>query len=219
MTQTETAVSASATLSALAPSAGEVEFVEISNEIEQITTLAPSDFAEGQSFVAHFLGTWHTHTKKVMANWKEIIVDGTKLYENKSYRFRNPSNGEVFGLWQSPTLKLKLEKILTASSSFGKIASDPLVKITYVGLIHGADELAKHGVELLKGDKSHVFKVEVEKSALFDTYVKGCVNSLNSPTPSIVGKSTLTQDEATKANYERLLALQGVQGVQQTLIS
>jgi len=189
----------------------DVVFNEVSaNETENINILIPGGFGlrAGTEITAYLMGTYHVISKSVKENWKELVdEDGTVYYYNNYYKFRD-INGTIFGIWASPTLSI-LQKIPTHSATPSLVKADPLVRVKYIGKVEGKEILKQeYGIELSKGNSSHVFITSVAGNVVFDRYVKGCINHLNSPTPKKTKKSGLTSFEASKANYERIMAVQ-----------
>ena len=186
------------------------EFKDIKPVKENINILIAGGIGlkAGTKIRAQLMGTVHVFSKEFKENWKEFQGTNATYFYNSYYKLRG-ADGVEFGIWSSPTLRM-LEKIPTHASLPTLVKNDPMVEITYVGKIEGRERLAKEfGIELRQGNSAHVFQTKVEASVKYDAYVKGCVNSLNSPTP--VEKSsteTVSREEATRANYEKLMALQ-----------
>jgi hypothetical protein len=187
-----------------------VTFEDVESERENITILTPGGFGlrAGTTITAYLQGTYHVFAKTLKENWKEFVTaEGDMYYYNFYYRFRD-ANGKIFGIWGSPTLSI-LQKLPTNSSAPMLVGSDPLVSITYVGKVEGKEILKQeYGIELTKGNAAHVFVTQVAQGVVYDRYVKGCVNNLNPVSPSTKAKSSLSAFEASKLNYEKIMALQ-----------
>jgi hypothetical protein len=200
-------------ISSLAASAtigGDMTFRDAKPEQDNTVILSPGGMGlrPGTTFRAYLLGTVHIFSKTIKENWKEFKGNTQTFYYNSNYKFRD-MNGKEFGIWASPTLRI-LEKIPTHASLPSIVKADPLVEIHYVGKIEGKDLLKQeYGIELIKGNAAHVFKVKVADGVQYNPYIKGCVNSLNSPFPiESDSGNPVSREEATRANYERLMALQ-----------
>lgn len=199
-----------ASLSASATIGGDMAFKEAKPEQDNAVILSPGGIGlrPGTTFRAYLLGTVHIFSKEVKENWKEFKGKTQTFFYNSNYKFRD-MNGKEFGIWSSPTLRI-LEKIPTHASLPSIVKADPLVEIHYVGKVEGKEVLKQeYGIELTKGNAAHVFKVKVADNVQYNPYIKGCVNSLNSPVPvENDSASPVSREEATRANYERLMALQ-----------
>lgn len=199
-----------ASLGASVTTASDVAFKEAKPEQDNTVILAPGGIGlrAGTKFRAYLLGTVHIFSKEMKENWKEFKGKNQTFFYNSNYKFRD-MNGKEFGIWSSPTLRI-LEKLPTHASLPGMVKSDPLVEIHYLGKIEGKEVLKQeYGIELIKGNAAHVFKVKVAENVQYNPYIKGCVNSLNSPVPVESDSSApVSREEATRANYERLMALQ-----------
>jgi hypothetical protein len=199
-----------ASLAASATAGNDIIFKDAKPEQDNAVILTPGGMGlrAGSKFRAYLLGTVHIFSKEIKENWKEFIGKTQTFYYNSYYKFRDV-NGKEFGIWSSPTLRI-LEKLPTHASLPGMVKSDPLVEISYIGKIEGKEILKQeHGIELQKGNVAHVFKVKVPESVSYNPYIKGCINNLNSPTPVESDSDTpVSREEATRANYERLMALQ-----------
>jgi hypothetical protein len=201
-----------ASLSASAEFSGDTVFKDAKPEQDTTVVLSPGGMGlrAGTKFVAYLQGTIHIFAKDIKENWKEYKEGNKTYFYNSNYKFRD-LNGKEFKIWASPTLRI-LEKIPTHSATPSLVKSDPLVEIHYIGKIEGKEVLKQeYGIELTKGNSAHVFKVKVAEGVKFNPYVKACVNSLNSPFPiqSSDSNESVTREEATRAMYERLMALQG----------
>jgi hypothetical protein len=199
-----------ADLAASANIAGDVAFKDARPEQINIPVLTAGGIGlrAGSKFRAYLLGTVHIFSKEIKENWKEFKGTTQTFYYNSYYKFRDV-NGKEFGVWASPTLRI-LEKIPTHASLPGLVKNDPMVEVSYHGKIEGKERLKQEfGVELTKGNAAHVFNVKVAEGVVYNAYMKGCINSLNSPTPTESSKDgSITREDATRANYERLMALQ-----------
>jgi hypothetical protein len=163
----------------------------------------------GTTLRARLHGTVFIKSTEFKENWTELKDDnGVTFFQNHFFQLETVANAHVFGIWSYPTLNSKLEKILTATSG-AYAGKDPIVEITYVGKIEGRDVLKqKYNIELKQGNAAHVFIVKAEKSAKVDAYATGCVNPLNNPSLESSNGPKVSRDEATRARYERLMALQ-----------
>jgi hypothetical protein len=199
-----------ASLAASASIGGDMAFKVAKPEQDSTVILSPGGIGlrAGTTFRAYLLGTVHIFSKDMKENWKEFKGKTQTFFYNSNYKFRD-MNGKEFGIWSSPTLRI-LEKIPTHASLPSIVKADPLVEITYVGKIEGKEVLKQeYGIELTKGNAAHVFTVKVAEGVQYNPYIKGCVNSLNSPVPvESDSASPVSREEATRANYERLMALQ-----------
>lgn len=190
--------------------ASDVEFKDIKPVKENINILmaGKAGLTAGTKIRAYLMGTVHIFSREFKENWKEFQGETGTFYYNSYIKFRGV-DGLEFGIWGSPTLRL-LEKVPTNAATPDLVKVDPMVEVTYVGKIEGRERLAKEfGIELRQGNSSHVFIVKVANGVKYDAYVKGCVNSLNAPFP--IEKSatgTVTREEATRSNYEKLMAVQ-----------
>jgi hypothetical protein len=200
-----------ASLGSSANMAGDVEFVDAKPEREDIAILTAGSAAlrAGTKIRAYLLGTVHIFSKSMKENWKEFKTEKQLYFYNSYYKFRD-MNGKEFGIWASPTLRV-LEKIPTHASTPALVAQDPLVEISYFGKIEGKERLKQEfGLELSKGNAAHVFTVRVPANVKVQNYIKGSINSLNSPVPVESSADTsVSREEATRQNYEKLMALQG----------
>ena len=163
----------------------------------------------GTKILARLHGTAFINSTDFKENWSELKdKNGVTFYQNSFFQLETVSKGHIFGIWSYPTLSRKLEKILTATSG-GVAGKDPIVEIEYVGIVEGRELLkSKYDVVLKQGNSAHVFIVKVEKTAKQDLYAAGCVNPLNSPTLESSSGVKVSREEATRARYERLMALQ-----------
>jgi hypothetical protein len=191
--------------------ATDVEFVAAKPERDDILILTAGGpgLRAGKKIRAFLMGTVHVFAKEMKENWKEYKGRTQTFFYNSYFKFKD-INGKEFGIWSSPTLRI-LEKIPTHASTPSLVAQNPMVEIKYVGLVEGKEVLKQvYGIELTKGNKAHVFQVNVASGVRYNAYVKGCVNSLNSPFPieSDETAGTVSREEATRANYEKLMALQ-----------
>jgi hypothetical protein len=187
------------------------DFVEIANKNENIEIFSAGSamLREGKPVRVRLHGTVYIKSKDFKENWTEKKdANGGVYYLNQFFQVETVGSGHVFGIWNYPTLR-KLEKIHTVTS--GSIAGDkdPIIEITYVGKIEGREVLKRdHKIDLKQGNSAHVFIVKAEKSANIEAYATGCVNPLNSNELETSTGPKLSRDEATKANFERLMALQ-----------
>lgn len=199
-----------ASLNASLTVGGDTAFKDAKPEQDNAVILSPGGMGlrAGTKFRAYLLGTVHIFSKDIKENWKEFKGKTQTFFYNSNYKFRD-MNGKEFGIWSSPTLRI-LEKIPTHASLPSIVKADPLVEIHYVGKVEGKEVLKQqYGIELTKGNAAHVFTVKVAEGVTYNPYIKGCVNSLNSPTPVENDSATpVSREEATRANYERLMALQ-----------
>ncbi len=199
-----------ASLAASSASVSDVEFVNAKAEQENITILTAGGMGlrAGTKIRAYLLGTVHIFSKEVKENWKEFKTEKQLYFYNSYMKFRD-INGKEFGIWGSPTLRI-LEKIPTHAATPSIVQADPMVEIGYVGKIEGKERLKQEfGIELQKGNSCHIFTVKAAAGVKVLNYTKGCVNSLNSPTPvESSSDSSVSRDEATRNNYEKLMALQ-----------
>ena len=191
--------------------ANDVEFVDVKPVKENIEILIAGGLGltAGTRIRAYLMGTVHIFSKEFKENWKEFKGDnGTTFFYNSYIKFQGV-DGKEFGIWNSPTLRM-LEKVPTHSALPELVKANPMVEVTYVGKIEGRDRLAKEfGIELRQGNSAHVFQPRVAAGVKYDAYVKGCVNSLNSPFPIERSEAgTVSREEATRSNYEKLMALQ-----------
>jgi hypothetical protein len=197
-------------LQASATAATDIVMADIQPEKSniQILNAGGPGLRAGTKIKAFLHGTVFVHTKEFKENWTEIIgANGTKFYQN-AYLLFSGIDGKEFGIWSGATLR-DLEKVPTKSSD-PTISKNPLVEINYLGKIEGKERLeAEFGIKLKTGNSCHVFKNKVEAGFKVDAYKKGCINPLNSSEPfENVSGVIVTREEATKANYERLMALQ-----------
>lgn len=157
----------------------------------------------GDEIGGEFLGTVPMFSTEPKENWGEEIVDGKKIWTNKHYAFKR-ADGTMFGLFATSTL-WKLQKIATSATH--QAIKNPLVKVSYVGLVEGKEVLKeKYGIELTSGSKAHVCKLAHSKDARISEYTKGCVNLLRSPKPTFGEKSNLSSFEQDVANFEKMQA-------------
>jgi hypothetical protein len=192
--------------------ANDVDFVDVKPVKENIEILIAGGLGltAGTRIRAFLMGTVHIFSRDFKENWKEFKGDnGTTYFYNSYIKFQGV-DGKEFGIWNSPTLRM-LEKVPTHASLPELVKANPMVEVTYVGKIEGRDRLAKEfGIELRQGNSAHVFQPKIAAGVKYDSYVKGCVNSLNSPFPIERGEAgtIVTREEATRSNYEKLMALQ-----------
>jgi len=199
-----------ASLAASATIGGDMGFKDAKPEQDSTVILSPGGIGlrPGTTFRAYLLGTVHIFSKDMKENWKEFKGKNQTFFYNSNYKFAD-MNGKEFGIWSSPTLRI-LEKIPTHASLPSIVKANPLVEIHYVGKVEGKEVLKQqYGIELTKGNAAHVFTVKVADGVQYNPYIKGCVNSLNSPVPvESDSANPVSREEATRANYERLMALQ-----------
>jgi len=199
-----------ADLAESASAAADVTFKEAKPEQVNIPVLTAGSLGlrAGSKFRAYLLGTVHIFSKEIKENWKEFKGVTQTFYYNSYFKFRDV-NGKEFGVWSSPTLRI-LEKIPTHASLPGMVKTDPMVEVSYHGKIEGKERLKQEfGIELTKGNAAHVFNVKVADGVVYNPYIKGCINNLNSPTPvESASAAGISREEATRANYEKLMALQ-----------
>jgi len=197
-------------IQASATASVDVEFKDVKPEQDNINILTAGGpgLRAGAKIRAYLLGTVHIFSKEFKENWKEFQGETTTFYYNTYLKFRG-LDGKEFGIWGSATLRM-LEKVPTHASLPTMVKEDPMVEISYVGKIEGRERLEKEfGIIIKQGNSAHVFNAKVAASAQYDAYVKGCVNSLNSPTPTENGAGpVISREEATRSNYEKLMALQ-----------
>jgi hypothetical protein len=191
--------------------ANDVEFLDVKpvKENIEILTAGGMGLTAGTRIRAFLLGTVHVYTKDFKPNWKIFTSEnGATYYYNSYIKFQNVQ-GIDFGIWNSPTLRM-LEKVPTNAALPELVKSNPLVEVNYVGKIEGRERLSKEfGIELRQGNSAHVFQPKIAAGVKYDSYVKGCVNSLNSPFPIERAEAgSVSRDEATRSNYEKLMALQ-----------
>jgi hypothetical protein len=188
----------------------DVEFKDVKPEKENINILTAGGpgLRAGAKIRAFLMGTVHVFSKEFKENWKEFQGENATFYYNNYLKFRG-LDGKEFGIWGSATLRM-LEKVPTHASLPTMVEVDPMVEISYIGKIEGRDRLeSEFGIILKQGNSAHVFVAKVAATSQYNAYVKGCVNSLNSPTPIENGAGPLiTREEATRSNYEKLMALQ-----------
>lgn len=199
-----------ASLASSVTAGGDIAFKDARPEKDNLQILTPGGIGlrAGTTFRAYLLGTVHVFSKDVKENWKEFKGKTQTFFYNSYYKFRD-INGKEFGIWSSPTLR-DLEKVPTHAALPSMVKADPMVQISYIGKVEGKEILKQeHGIELTKGNAAHVFKVKVAESVNYNPYIKGCINSLNSPTPVENDSATpVSREDATRANYERLMALE-----------
>ena len=182
-----------------------VELHEAKSELENITIFSAGGpgFRAGTTFRAALLGTHHIYSTEYKENWEEYVEDDNTWYYNSIFKF--DADGKQFGIWNYGTLS-DLRKIPTLASRTAK--SNPIVEVTYVGKVEGRDVLkSKYNIELTRGNEAHVFIIKTD--AVINRYEPGTLNSLNAPFPVSSKKSGLNKFEATRQNYERILAAQG----------
>lgn len=186
------------------------DFVELGQKNENIEIYSAGGpmLREGSVTRARLHGTIYIKSKDFKENWAVKQDDnGATYYQNQFFQLET-LGGNAFGIWNYPTLR-KLEKIKTVTSGSLAGGKDPIVEITYVGKIEGRDILKqKYGIDLKQGNSAHIFIVKAEKSAKVDEYAAGCVNPLNSNTLESSTGPKLSRDEATRANFEKLMAIQ-----------
>jgi len=200
-------------LQAPAIAATDVEMVSTKPEQESIKIYSAGGpgLRAGAKFKAYLMGTHHVFAKEFKENWKEFVAqDGTMFYTNDYLQFKG-LDGKIFGVWGGATLR-SLEIVPTLSSNTGRI--DPLVEVSYTGKIEGKERLEKEfGIKLTKGNSCHIFTSEVDARLIYDRYTKGCINSLNKPFPMVSNGPTISRDEATRANYEKIMLAQNSSNV------
>jgi len=203
-----------ASLASSASAAGDVNFVDAKPEQQNLPLLVAGGMGlrAGTVITAYLLGTVHIFAKEQKENWKEFRTEKNLYYYNSYYKFRD-LNGKEFGIWASPTLRI-LEKIPTNAATPSLVKADPMVRISYVGKIEGKERLKQEfNLEITKGNAAHVFQVKTADSVRFNSFIKGCINSLNAPTPHESSDATsVSKEEATRSNYERLMALEADRG-------
>jgi hypothetical protein len=159
----------------------------------------------GTVITAEFLGTKSMHSTERKENWEKTKVGNDTYYVNKHFLFQD-ADGKKFGLFRSGSL-WQLEHLMT-NASHPEIVN-PVVRLAYVGLVTGAEELKKHGLVLKDGDNAHVFKIDTAKSARFEQFFKGCINMLNDPSPLKKENNGLEGIHQDIANYQALQSLRG----------
>ena len=200
-----------ASIEASATMGGDVAFVSAKPTQENILILTAGGpgLRAGTTIRGYLMGIVHVFAKEMKENWKEFKGKKQVFFYNSYFKFKD-ANGKEFGIWNSPALR-NLEKIPTHAATPALVGKNPLVEIKYVGKIEGKEVLKQqYGLELTKGNAAHVFIPKVEDGVRFNAYVKGAVNSLNSPVPveSEEEAGTVTREDATRSNYERLMQLQ-----------
>lgn len=189
----------------------DITFKDAKPKQEKAIILSPGGVGcrPGTKFRVFLEGTVHINTADFKENWKEKMFKGKQYFYNCNYKFRDAVTGKEFGIWSSPSLRV-LEKIPTHAATPHLVKADPMIELEYIGKIEGKEILSKeHGIELTKGNSSHVFKVRVADNVVYNAYKPGCVNSLN-PIDPYEGNTDgpVSRDDATRSNYERMMALQ-----------
>ena len=155
----------------------------------------------GEVVGGRFLGTVPMFSLEFKENWEEMIVEGKKVYTNQHYAFER-KDGSRFGIHDSRATLWVLEKIATKATN--PTLENPIVKISYVGIVTGKDRLEKdYGVVLKTGNQAHVCTVETDKTAVIDRYAAGAINLLRNPMPNLGKKEKLSHFEQNKLNYEK----------------
>ena len=170
------------------------------NEIPAAGRAANTIYA-GDEIGGEFLGTKPMFSTEPKENWDEQVIEGRKVWTNKHYVFRK-ADGSLIGLFASSTL-WKLQKIATAATH--PAIKNPLVKVSYVGLIEGKERLKdEFGIEIKSGNKAHVCRIAHSKDARVSETVAGCVNLTQSPRPTFGKTSDLSSFDQDVANYEKM---------------
>lgn len=159
----------------------------------------------GTILTAEFLGTKTMYSTERKENWEKTKVGNDTYYVNKHFVFKD-ADGKKFGIFRSGSL-WQLEHLMTNASH--PEVPNPVVRLTYVGLVSGAEELKKHNLVLTEGEEAHVFRIDTSKSAKFVQFFKGCINLLNDPTPMKKEDNGLEGLHQDIANYQVLQSLKG----------
>lgn len=186
-----------------------VEFEEINDTLEDVTLLAPKSpsnplgLVAGDVVIGRLLGYVNMFSESPKENWDKIVdqESGKLFYANGYYKFQR-KDGSLFGLRSGSNL-WRLGKIATVATNPLAYRENPVVKVTYLGLIEGKEKLkADYGIEIQSGSSSHVYKIEPSKTAVV-LKEKGIVNYLNSPIPVVHSDDNRTASEIAVANYTK----------------
>lgn len=159
----------------------------------------------GTTITAEFLGTKVMYSTERKENWAKEKIGNDTYYVNKHFVFQD-AEGKKFGLFRSGSL-WQLEHLMTKASHPEIV--NPVVRLSYVGLVTGEEELKKHNLVLTEGDKAHIFKIDTAKTARFEQFFKGCINLLNDPSPMKKENNGLEGIHQDIANYQALQSLRG----------
>lgn len=186
-----------------------VEFAEIEDTLENVTLLAPKSpsnplgLVAGDVVVGRLLGYVNMFSEDEKENWTKVIdrESGKLFYANGYYKFQR-KDGSLVGLRSGSNL-WRLGKIATVATNPLTIKENPVVKVTYLGLIEGKERLkAEFGIEIQSGNSSHVYKIEPAKNAVISKE-KGIINYLNSPVPVVYGNDGRSDAEIAMDNYTK----------------
>ena len=157
------------------------------------------DIKAGDVIVGELLGYMPMWSREKKKNWdKHDLPNGVIFYSSGYYRFRNPKTNVEFGIYSYSNL-WELQKVPTLTTEgVLKPAKNPLVRIEYVGLVEGAENLAKYGVETDEGDTSHIFAIGYEKGLKVNKFQKGCINMMRSPLPNLGSKDKESLNALTR---------------------
>jgi hypothetical protein len=181
------------------------------------------DLKAGSVIAGEFLGFVPMISMEPKKNWDKFkLPTGQIVYMSGHYRFKNPRTGDEFGIYAYSNL-WELQKVPTLATEAQGLrpAKNPLVKIEYIGLVEGTENLAKYGVETEDGDKSHIFRVSYEKGLKVNKYIKGCINMTRSPIPNLGEKGGEELDGLTKLARDfaqtKGISLNAVLGVEEAV--
>jgi DNA-binding transcriptional ArsR family regulator len=181
---------------------------EIQNMREEILMIQPNGplCRPGKTFLVELLGTMPMWSLKKQTGWKDHVApNGKKFWTSHYYVCMDIKTGKKIGFYRNPVLVKYLTKIPTAASNVN-VASNPKLKIGYVGLIEGEERLANEfGIELVNGgEKAHVFTVDVEKGLKFNRYRPGIINYLDNPIPNFGEKEQISEIDRATRDWEQL---------------
>lgn len=181
------------------------------------------DLRVGSILVGELVGFVPMVSLEPKKNWDKCkLPNGTTVYMSGHYRFQNPKTKEEFGIYSYSNL-WELQKVPTLATEASALrpAKNPLVRIEYVGLIEGSENLAKFGIQTDDGDKSHVFKVQYEKGLKVNKYIKGCINMTHSPLPNFGTKGDEAVDQITRLAMDfaqtKGISLNAVLGIEEAV--
>lgn len=173
---------------------------------EDCTILSPGGLGlgVGAKVTARFLGIVPMHSTEPKENWTEKVIEGKTVWLNHFYKFESLDGKRTFGIYKSPMLNKVLTKVFTTATRPTVTPINPIITLTYDGIVEGKEELQKrYNFTLNKGTKCHAFRVAVDKFAVIDPYFKGICNYLKSPLPNLGEKEDVDALELAARNWNQ----------------
>jgi hypothetical protein len=170
----------------------------------------PLGIKKGQTITGRFRGTVPMSSTDFKENWKDEVIEGKTVYTNRYFEFETMDGKSRFGIYQNPFLNKVLPKLAT-KASISKVEKNPVVSMTYLGIIEGREVLAKeYDLQLTKGNSAHVVNVKLEAGVAYDPYFRGCANLLKSAQPNFGSKEKLSGLAQSDVDWARIQRANGL---------